>query len=97
LDSNNELDLGNVYKTSVEMVAEGKPRRELIEKLMGKKFGEIGGPCATVHCCQSGIFAPHPWERLRGELSLVRSKISAKLPWVGRVKRRLESVGRAGI
>ena len=36
----------------------GQPRRHLIRLLTQKRFGEIGGPCATVNCCQFGISAP---------------------------------------
>jgi radical SAM protein with 4Fe4S-binding SPASM domain len=57
-DGKNELALGNVVETSVEAVAEGQQRREFVDALINKRFGEIGGPCATVHCCQGGITAP---------------------------------------
>ena len=61
-DSNNQLGLGNVYETSVEAVAQGKPRRRLVQLLKDRRFGDIGGPCATVSCCQHGIAAPLPAE-----------------------------------
>lgn len=57
-DSNNQLGLGNVFETSVEAVAQGKPRKRLVQLLKDRKFGDIGGPCATVSCCQSGLPAP---------------------------------------
>jgi hypothetical protein len=58
LDSNNQLGLGNVYETSVDAVAQGEPRRRLVRLLKARRFGDIGGPCATVSCCKSGIAAP---------------------------------------
>ena len=57
-DSNNQLVLGNVYETSLSEVERGEVRRNLIRRLSEKKFGEIGGPCATVNCCQFGISEP---------------------------------------
>jgi hypothetical protein len=57
-DSNNQLALGNVYETSVDAVAQGRPRQRLIQLLRARRFGDIGGPCATVNCCQFGISAP---------------------------------------
>jgi hypothetical protein len=57
-DSNNQLAVGNVYETSVAAVAQGRPRERLVKLLKNKNFGDIGGPCATVNCCQFGIAAP---------------------------------------
>ena len=57
-DSNNQLGLGNVHETSLEAVAQGRQRRQLVKLLEARRFGEIGGPCATVNCCQFGIAEP---------------------------------------
>jgi len=57
-DSNNQLGLGNVYEKSIDEVAQGGPRKRLIKLLKKQKFGDIGGPCATVNCCQYGINEP---------------------------------------
>ena len=58
--SNNQLVLGNVYETSVEAVAQGDPRKRLVKLLTERRFDAIGGPCATVNCCQFGISEPVP-------------------------------------
>lgn len=52
LDSNNELDLGNVIKQSVLEISFSKKRRELLRLLKERQFAKIGGPCQTVNCCQ---------------------------------------------
>ena len=57
-DSNNQLVLGNVYETSVEAVAQGDARKRLVKLLTERHFDAIGGPCATVNCCQFGISEP---------------------------------------
>jgi sulfatase maturation enzyme AslB (radical SAM superfamily) len=57
-DSNNELVLGNVTTTSLDEIAQGGARKELIRRLLERQFGKIGGPCATVNCCQIGILEP---------------------------------------
>jgi Iron-sulfur cluster-binding domain len=56
-DSNNELVLGNVAYTSLHHVAQREHRKALIANLRSKQFKKIGGPCATVNCCQ-GISDP---------------------------------------
>ncbi|MDX3977159.1 radical SAM/SPASM domain-containing protein [Shinella sp.] len=58
LDSDNELVLGNVFESSLHDVAQGPARNQFISMLLARKFGEIGGPCATVNCCQIGIREP---------------------------------------
>ncbi|MEO5348180.1 MAG: SPASM domain-containing protein [Magnetococcus sp. YQC-3] len=50
-DSNNELELGNVYETSIDEVACSAKRKELIRLLEEQKFAEVGYPCNTVNCC----------------------------------------------
>lgn len=57
-DSNNQLSFGNVYETSLREVEQSEDRRTFIRKLVSKQFAEIGGPCATVNCCQFGIHEP---------------------------------------
>lgn len=52
LDSNNELELGNVMDTSISEIINSTKRKELIESLKKKEFSKIGGPCKTVNCCQ---------------------------------------------
>ncbi|HTY44605.1 MAG TPA: radical SAM protein [Patescibacteria group bacterium] len=52
-DTKNELKLGNVFRRSINEVFFSETRRKLIDALRNKKFKEIGGPCRTVHCCQS--------------------------------------------
>lgn len=50
-DADNELTLGNITTQSLHDIATGETRRVFLERLMQQKFGEIGGPCATVNCC----------------------------------------------
>ena len=71
-DSNNQLSLGNVYDTSVDAVAQGDPRMRLVKLLTAKRFGDIGGPCATVNCCQIGI--PEPKRHVQAALPLTVEK-----------------------
>ena len=51
LDSNNELDLGNIIRYSINEIYEGKERKDLINKLKNREFKKIKGPCKTVMCC----------------------------------------------
>ena len=53
-----QLVLGNVYETSVEAVAQGDVRKRLVKLLTERRFDAIGGPCATVNCCQLRISEP---------------------------------------
>jgi radical SAM protein with 4Fe4S-binding SPASM domain len=51
-DSANELTLGNVWEKSMEEVYSSEKRKMLIQLLKNQEFKKIGGPCATVNCCQ---------------------------------------------
>lgn len=51
LDSNNELDLGNITESSINEIRVSAKRINLIQSLLNKKFAEIGSPCDTVNCC----------------------------------------------
>lgn len=50
-DSNNRLNLGNVFERSVDEVANSRERELLMTKLYHKRFDLIGPPCDTVNCC----------------------------------------------
>lgn len=50
-DSNNQLELGNVYEKSIDEVACSQERKAFIRLLEEQKFAEIGYPCNTVNCC----------------------------------------------
>lgn len=50
-DANNENVFGNVLETSVAEVLYGERRKTMIQLIKDQKFGEIGGPCKTVNCC----------------------------------------------
>ena len=52
LDSNTELVMGNILESSIPEIADSPRRVCFIEQLKAKAFLEIGGPCATVDCCQ---------------------------------------------
>ncbi len=56
-DGENELKLGNVLTASINEIFFSKARENFIELLKNKRFGEIGGPCSTVNCCQK--LEPH--------------------------------------
>jgi len=58
MSSSSQLVLGNVDETSVESVAQGDARKRLVKLLTEGRFDAIGGPCATVNCCQFGISEP---------------------------------------
>jgi hypothetical protein len=57
-DSSNRLNMGNVLTTSVAEVAESDCRAKFIQQLKERRFSEIGSPCDTVNCCQSGLPSP---------------------------------------
>lgn len=50
-DSNNEIVLGNVLENSILEVLQSEHRKNIIQLIKDKKFGEVGGPCKTVNCC----------------------------------------------
>jgi MoaA/NifB/PqqE/SkfB family radical SAM enzyme len=51
LDSNNELEFGNLSESSILEVYNGDKRKNLINMIKEKKFKEIGNPCDTVIAC----------------------------------------------
>jgi len=52
LDADKQLVLGNIKTQTLEEIYIGEKRNNLIAMLERKEFKKIGGPCATVNCCQ---------------------------------------------
>lgn len=53
LDSDTQLPLGNINEASLDEIFRSERRRRFIGSLENQRFKEIGGPCATVNCCQT--------------------------------------------
>ncbi len=53
LDDNNDLVLGNVKEQTMLEIWDGEVRREFLDKLVNRRFNEIGYPCNTVLACQT--------------------------------------------
>ncbi len=51
-DGENELNLGNVFTSSINDIFFSKVRERFIASLKNQQFDDIGGPCLTVNCCQ---------------------------------------------
>ena len=54
-DNKNEIVFGNVFDTSLAEVMNGERRQKTIQLIKDKKFGEVGGPCSTVNCCDMRV------------------------------------------
>ncbi len=50
-DAGNDLVVGNVLETSILEVSQSQNRKDLIDKLEGKRYNEIGWPCTRVDAC----------------------------------------------
>ncbi len=50
-DAGNDLVVGNVLETSILEVSKSQKRKDLIDKLEGNRFDEIGWPCTRVDSC----------------------------------------------
>jgi sulfatase maturation enzyme AslB (radical SAM superfamily) len=57
-DADNQLSLGNVAESSLAEIAASERRAQLVRDLVARRFDRIGGPCATVNCCQRGPAEP---------------------------------------
>ena len=52
IDADNWIAFGNLADGSITSVALSQGRRRLIWLLEHHRFGEVGGPCRSVNCCQ---------------------------------------------
>ena len=64
-DNKNETIFGNVLETSFEEVLHSERRKQLIQLVNDRKFGEVGGPCKTVNCCDMRM-SPYVFEGSHG-------------------------------
>lgn len=53
LDDNNDIVLGNVEDHSIDELFRSQKRQKFISMLKAREWDKIGGPCATVVCCQT--------------------------------------------
>lgn len=53
VDPDQSLLLGNLYEQTIDEIYNGDKRKDLLQKLLEKKFEEIGHPCNRVDCCQN--------------------------------------------
>lgn len=51
-DAHNEIVLGNAFEQTIDEIYFSDKRNKLIRSLKEREFSRIGGPCATVQCCQ---------------------------------------------
>jgi wyosine [tRNA(Phe)-imidazoG37] synthetase (radical SAM superfamily) len=51
LDSNNELEFGNLSESTILEVYNSYKRNSLIDRIKDKQFKSIGSPCDTVIAC----------------------------------------------
>jgi len=51
LDSQCELQLGNIHEQTIMEIHDGKKRKDLLEKLRSDDVRSAGGPCKHVKYC----------------------------------------------